>query len=243
MDAVMAIAQKYGLFVVEDAAHAIESNHHSVLYGTRWLGSIGHLAAFSFHETKNIISGEGGMLVINERSLVDRAEIIWEKGTNRSAFFRGETDKYTWVDIGSSFLPSEINAAFLWAQLEHLDQIQEMRRRVWDSYFKALHAWSGRWGIELPRIPAYGVNNAHMFYLVCQSDAQRVALSKALKEKEIQAVFHYLGLHSSPFAKAQFKVQALPHCERFAACLLRLPMYPEMPIDRVLDALLSIQYL
>lgn len=237
MDCILAVAHKYGLFIVEDAAHCIESYYLKTYIEKQWLGGIGHLAAFSFHETKNIISGEGGMLVINDPSLAKRSEILWEKGTNRSAFFRGETDKYTWVDVGSSFLPSEINAAFLWAQLEELEHIQTMRMKAWEWYYTELTEWSTHWGIELPTLPTYAINNAHMFYIICSNDTQRVRLTDALKSKNIQAVFHYLGLHTSPFARSHFNTQPLPNCERFAACLLRLPLYPEVPADQVVDAL------
>ena len=166
MDKIMNLANKYNLFVVEDAAQAIDSYYTGTDGVKRPLGSIGHLAAFSFHETKNIISGEGGMLVVNDERFVKRAEIIWEKGTNRSAFFKGEVDKYGWVDIGSSFLPSDITAAFLWAQLEHLEEIQDKREVIWNTYYEGLKDWACTNNISLPIIPEYGMNNAHMFYLI-----------------------------------------------------------------------------
>ncbi len=152
--------------VVEDAAQAIDSYHIDADGNKRALGSIGHLAAFSFHETKNIISGEGGMLAINDEQFSQRAEIIWEKGTNRSSFFRGEVDKYGWVDVGSSFLPSEITAAFLWAQLEQLENIQSKRKSIWDRYYNGLSEWAVKNRVGLPVIPSYATNNAHMFYMV-----------------------------------------------------------------------------
>jgi dTDP-4-amino-4,6-dideoxygalactose transaminase len=187
MDYVMEIANKHKLFVVEDAAQAIESN-----YKGRPLGSIGHLAAFSFHETKNIIAGEGGLLAINDEQFSKRAEIIWEKGTNRAAFFRGEVNKYGWVDMGSSFLPAETIAAFLYAQLESLESIQDRRRSIWNQYYDALQPLESKGVLKLPQIPTYATNNAHMFYLVCKDIEQRSALIKHLKEAKILAVFHYL---------------------------------------------------
>lgn len=223
MDPIMDIANQYNLFVVEDAAQAIDS-----YYKSKPLGGIGHLAAFSFHETKNIISGEGGMLVINDDRFLDRAEIIWEKGTNRSAFFRGEVDKYGWVDIGSSFLPSEIIAAFLYAQLENLEDIQGRRKQMWQQYNEGLESLSTNGILGLPNIPAYATNNAHMFYLVLPNTEQRQALIMALKSKGIHAVFHYLSLHLSPFYKDKHDGRSLPNCDRFADCLVRLPFYYEL---------------
>lgn len=227
MDRIMEIADRYGLFVVEDAAQAIDS-----YYKGRPLGSIGHLAAFSFHETKNIISGEGGLLVINDNRFVRRSEIIWEKGTNRSEFFRGEVNKYGWCDIGSSFLPSEINAAFLWAQLEEMDVIQEKRKALWNLYYTHLKPLADKGVLRLPDIPDYASNNAHMFYLVCDSIEERTALIKWLKDNNIQAVFHYLSLHSSPYYQEKHDGRQLPNCDRYADCLVRLPMYSglEAPI-------------
>lgn len=219
MDKIMALAARYGLFVVEDAAQAVDS-----YYNGRALGSIGHLSAFSFHETKNVISGEGGMLVINDDRFVKRAEIIWEKGTNRSAFFRGEVDKYGWVDIGSSFLPSEITAAFLFAQLENLDQIQFRRRVIWDRYMTEIRkSGDNRW--TLPYIPTYATNNAHMFYVVFNSHDERTACISRLKKKDIHPVFHYLSLHSSPYYTQLHDGRNLMQSDRYSECLLRLPLY------------------
>ena len=181
MDEIMRVANKYNLFVVEDAAQAIDSYYIGSDSKSRPLGSIGHLAAFSFHETKNVISGEGGMLVINDNRFKERAEIIWEKGTNRSAFFRGEIDKYGWVDIGSSFLPSELVAAFLWAQLENIEFIQTRRRQIWNRYKEELKDWADKVGIEMPHIPSSATNNAHMFYLVCKNLDQRNRLIAHMK--------------------------------------------------------------
>ncbi|MDW8297662.1 MAG: DegT/DnrJ/EryC1/StrS family aminotransferase, partial [Raineya sp.] len=189
------------------------------------LGSIGHLGTFSFHETKNIISGEGGMLTINEEKFKARAEIIWEKGTNRSAFFRGEIDKYGWVDVGSSFLPSEIIAAFLWAQLEHLEQIQQRRLSIWQAYYNNLQDWATSHGIRLPFIPPYATNNAHMFYLLCESLEQRTALIEHLKRNGTVAVFHYQSLHKSPFYASRHDGRELPNSDYYSDCLVRLPMF------------------
>lgn len=223
MDIIMEIANKHNILVVEDAAQAIDS-----YYKGRPLGSIGHLAAFSFHETKNIIAGEGGMLVVNNERFIRRAEIIWEKGTNRAEFFRGEVNKYGWVDTGSSFLPSEIIAAFLYAQLEHLDAIQSKRIDLWLAYQKYLYPLAEKGVISLPNIPYYATNNAHMFYIVCRSLEERTALIAKLKEHDILAVFHYLSLHSSPYYVDKHDGRELPNCDRYADCLVRLPMYYEL---------------
>ena len=231
MDRIMEIADRHGLFVVEDAAQAIDS-----YYKGRPLGSIGHLSAFSFHETKNIISGEGGMLVVNDEWFIRRAEIIWEKGTNRAEFFRGEVNKYGWCDTGSSFLPSEIVAAFLWAQLEQLDNIQNKRKALWNHYYELLKPLAEASRFHLPDIPDYATNNAHMFYLVCNSLKERTALIKRLKEHDIQAVFHYLSLHSSPYYQDKHDGRELTNCDRYADCLVRLPMYYDLAatnIDRL----------
>lgn len=225
MDAIMEIANKHGVFVVEDAAQAIDSFFTSKDGIKRALGSIGHLAAFSFHETKNIISGEGGMLAINDMQFADRAEIIWEKGTNRSSFFRGEVDKYGWVDVGSSFLPSDVIAAFLWAQLENIQHIQKQRRIIWNRYYEKLELWAGQCGIELPFIPDFAWNNAHMFYLVCENVEQRSMLIERLKENSILAVFHYSSLHTSPFYESKHDGRILTETMRFTNSLFRLPFY------------------
>lgn len=221
MDIIMDIAHRHHLFVVEDAAQAIDS-----YYKGKPLGSIGHLGAFSFHETKNIISGEGGMLVINDPQFIERAEIIREKGTNRSKFFRGEVDKYNWVDIGSSFLPSDIIAAFLFAQLENLGTIQAKRKLLWDTYWKALQPV--RDYVSLPQIPEFATNNAHMFYLVCKSIDERDALIQHLKRDGIMAVFHYQSLHSSNFYADKHDGRDLEMVEFYTSNLLRLPMFFEL---------------
>lgn len=223
MDSIMQIANKYGLFVIEDAAQAINS-----FYKNRSLGSIGHLSAFSFHETKNIISGEGGMLVINDPQFNKRSEIIWEKGTNRSEFFRGEVDKYGWVDIGSSFLPSEIIAAFLYAQLENLDSIQKKRKDIWNNYLDQLKPLADRGLISLPYIPDYAINNAHMFYIVCNSGEERDKLLKHLKNENIMAVFHYLSLSSSQYYINQHDGREFKMSDNYSECIIRLPLFYEL---------------
>jgi dTDP-4-amino-4,6-dideoxygalactose transaminase len=233
MDVIMDLARKYNLFVVEDAAQAIDSYFTGKDGVKRALGSIGHLSAFSFHETKNIISGEGGMLVINDDRFAKRAEIIWEKGTNRSAFFRGEVDKYGWVDVGSSFLPSEIIAAFLWAQLENLENIQAKRTQIWEWYNKGLKAWAKKHQIRLPFVPAYATNNAHMFYMICESEDQRDRLIKHLKEAGIHSVFHYLSLHKSPFYKTKHSGGGLSVADGYSNRLLRLPLFYELSYEDI----------
>ena len=236
MDKIMALASKYNLNVVEDAAQAIDS-----YYKGQPLGGIGDLGAFSFHETKNIISGEGGMLTVNNPDFIKRSEIIWEKGTNRSAFWRGEVDKYGWVDVGSSFLPSEVVAAFLYAQLENMEVIQDRRNEIWQNYWEGFQPLKAK-GVQLPFIPEYATNNAHMFYLVCNSLEERTALIKHLKKQEINAVFHYLSLHKSPFYKTKHDGRALPESDRYENCLVRLPFYFELTsVDqtKVIEGILS----
>jgi dTDP-4-amino-4,6-dideoxygalactose transaminase len=226
MDIIMGLAQQYNLLVIEDAAHSIDSFYTGKDGVKKALGSIGHLAAFSFHETKNVISGEGGMLAINDARFMERAEIIWEKGTNRSAFFRGEVDKYNWVDIGSSFLPSELTAAFLWAQLENLEKIQSRRLQIWHSYYDMLKLQVKN--IRLPLIPDFATNNAHMFYLVFNEPGQRDLVIESLKSKGILAVFHYQSLHESPFYKDKSGTVKLNNSEKYTDCLLRLPFFYEL---------------
>ena len=237
MDAIMAVAKKHNLLVVEDAAQAIDSYYKSPISNIQYpmpLGSIGHLAAFSFHETKNITAGgEGGMLVVNDERFVRRAEIIWEKGTNRAEFFRGEVNKYGWVDLGSSFLPSEVNAAFLWAQLENLDTIQSKRKFLWETYHKLLKPLADKHFFTLPDIPDYATNNAHMFYLVLPSLEERTAFIKYLKDNGVGAVFHYLSLHSSEYYKSRHDGRELPNCDRYADCLVRLPLFYDLTIEQV----------
>ena len=223
MDPIMALAEARGLLVVEDVAHAVDA-----YYKGRPLGSIGHLAAFSFHETKNISCGEGGMLVVNDERFVRRSEIIWEKGTNRAEFYRGMVDKYGWCDVGSSFLPSELNAAFLWAQLEQMDDIQGKRIRIWETYDRHLRGKVEEKGVSLPVVPSYATNNGHMYYMVCPSLEFRTRLMEWLNERGVQTTFHYLPLHSSNYYKGQYKGKPLVNCDRYGDCLLRLPLYYEL---------------
>ncbi len=222
MDAIMTLAEKHNLIVVEDAAHSVDS-----YYKGKPLGGIGHLGAFSFHETKNISCGEGGMLVVNDERFVRRSEIIWEKGTNRAEFYRGMVNKYGWCDVGSSFLPSEFNAAYLWAQIEQLDDIQNKRKYIWRKYDEGLRCNIVP-EVKLPEIPDYATNNGHMYYMVCPSQEYRTKLMGYLKEKGVQTVFHYLPLHSSDYYKDKHDGRMLPNCERYADCLVRLPLYYEM---------------
>jgi dTDP-4-amino-4,6-dideoxygalactose transaminase len=237
MDAIMTIAKKHNLLVVEDAAQAIDSYYKSQITNDKSqmpLGSIGHLAAFSFHETKNITAGgEGGLLVVNDERFVRRAEILWEKGTNRAEFFRGEVNKYGWVDTGSSFLPSEVNAAFLWAQLENLDDIQAKRKTLWNRYLERLEPLAKQGKFTMPDIPEYASNNAHMFYIVLPDLEARTGLLKYLKENGVGAVFHYLSLHSSTYYAPRHDGRALPECDRYADCLVRLPLFYDLDLETV----------
>ena len=231
MDRIMEIASKHHILVVEDAAQAIDS-----YYKGRPLGSIGHLGCFSFHETKNITAGgEGGLLTVNDERFIHRAEIIWEKGTNRAEFFRGMVNKYGWVDTGSSFLPSEINSAFLYAQIDSLEMIQARRKAISIKYKEGLKELAMRGCFSLPDLPEYATNNGHMFYVVCRSLNERTALLDFLKEQGVGAVFHYLSLHLSEYYKVhhQGPIPSLPNCDRFADCLVRLPMYFELKDEEV----------
>lgn len=228
MDSINAIAAKHNLYVVEDAAQAIDS-----FYKGKPLGSLGHLSAFSFHDTKNIISGEGGMLVINDERFEKRAEIIREKGTNRSAFFRGEVDKYGWVDVGSSFLPSEVTAAMLLAQLESIDKIQTRRKEIWNRYYSLLKPIEEKGFLKLPVIPDYATNNAHMFFIVLNNLETRSKLIDHLKKNNISAVFHYISLHASAYYANKHDGRALPVSDMLTNQLLRLPMFYDLKNDEV----------
>ncbi len=236
MGKIMGIANKHHIFVVEDAAQAIDSyytiaDEKSPLgdLGVKLpLGSIGHLGCFSFHETKNIQCGEGGLLAINDERFFKRAEILWEKGTNRAEFFRGEVNKYGWVDTGSSFLPSELNASFLYAQLENLTDIQNRRKTIWQNYYYGLKHLEEKGLISLPHLPEYAANNGHMFYLVCNTPDEQTRLISALKKEDIHAVFHYLSLHNSEYYKGKYEGGALMQADRYSDCLLRLPLFYEL---------------
>jgi dTDP-4-amino-4,6-dideoxygalactose transaminase len=226
MDKIIGLAKKHNLLLVEDAAQGIDS-----FYKGKPLGSLGHFSAFSFHETKNIISGEGGMTVINDEKYKERAEIIREKGTNRSRFFRGEIDKYGWVDVGSSFLPSELIAAYLLAQLESIDIIQKKRIAIWEQYNIRLKNLKDK--LKLPVIPDYATNNAHMYYIGCESLEQRTELASYLKQHHIHSVFHYLSLHKSEFYAPKYKGKELPNSDMWTDTLLRLPLYYDLTIEQV----------
>ena len=220
MDQLLELCNEHEISLVEDAAQAIEAS-----YKGRPLGSFGDCATFSFHETKNVVSGEGGLLVINNEELLKRAEIIWEKGTNRTAFFRGEVDKYSWVDLGSSFLPSELISAYLYGQLENVETIQTGRVRIWETYYSALQDLAISGMFTLPKIPSYATNNAHVFYIVCRNVEERNELLSHLKDKGIGAVFHYLSLHKSEFFKEKHDERELINADRFSDCLFRLPLH------------------
>ncbi|MBS0322933.1 MAG: dTDP-4-amino-4,6-dideoxygalactose transaminase [Proteobacteria bacterium] len=239
MDAIMRTARWHNLMVIEDAAQGVMSS-----YKERSLGAIGHLGAYSFHETKNIISGEGGALLINDPTLSERAEIIREKGTNRSQFFRGQIDKYTWVDVGSSYLPGELIAAFLFAQMEEAETITQRRLGIWQTYHDALSPLCQEKGIRQPIVPDGCRHNAHMYYLLLPSLEQRTAFIARLRERDIMAVFHYVPLHDAPAGKRLGRTHGPMSVTRHVAdCLVRLPLWvgleDEQPrvIDRIMEAL------
>lgn len=229
MDTIMELARKHNLLVIEDAAQGIVS-----YYKNRPLGSIGHLAALSFHDTKNVISGEGGALLINDPKLIERAEIIWEKGTNRSQFFRGEVDKYSWVDVGSSYLPSEISAAFLWAQLEMAEVITEKRLDAWDRYNKVFQRLEMQGLLRCPIVPRQCQHNAHLYYLLLKDLETRTTLIKNLKQQGISAVFHYVPLHSSLAGQKFGRVGSEMNVTNdLADRLLRLPMFANIEAKQI----------
>ncbi len=227
MDIIMNLARKYNLFVIEDAAQAIEAK-----YKGKQLGTIGHMGCFSFHETKNIQCGEGGALFVNDDRFTQRAEIIWEKGTNRASFFRGEINKYGWVDTGSSFLPADILAAFLWAQLENIEDIQKKRLALWERYLSNLSKFDQNL-FDLPVSLLHTTNNAHVFYIKCKDLETRDLLIKKLKENDIFPVFHYLSLHKSEFMDSNSNLIDLPNADHFTDCLLRLHLFVDLGLDEV----------
>jgi dTDP-4-amino-4,6-dideoxygalactose transaminase len=236
MDSILKIARKHRLCVIEDAAHAVRAK-----YRGRELGSMGDLGALSFHETKNVTSGEGGALLVNQKEFLNRADIIWQKGTNRKAFEKGLVAKYTWVDIGSSFLPGEIIAAFLWGQLEKIKTIQRKRKQIWKRYHRELKKWAEQQGVVQPFVPEYCEQSYHMYYLLMPSIKARVRFIRYLKEREICAVFHYLPLHLSPYAhRWGGEAGDCPVTESVSDRLVRLPFYTgltQKDQDRVIQSI------
>jgi dTDP-4-amino-4,6-dideoxygalactose transaminase len=224
MSAINSIADRHGLVVVEDAAHAVGSR-----FAGRSAGAWGSLACYSFHETKNITCGQGGALCINDPSYLTRAEIIRDKGTNRAQYFRGQTDKYTWVDIGSSFVMGELAASYLAAQLEYVDELTEKRRKLYDRYYQSMVPWADEMGFSLPVTPNECQSNYHIFYLVMETSEDRDELLGHLNQQDIWAVFHYVPLHSSPLGKSLgYREVDVPVAESIASRLIRFPMYNEL---------------
>jgi dTDP-4-amino-4,6-dideoxygalactose transaminase len=240
MDAIMSLAGQHDIAVVEDSAHALFSR-----YKGRHLSTFGQFATLSFHETKNFTCGEGGALLINDNSLIERGEIIREKGTNRGRFFRGQVDKYTWVDLGSSYLPSDMLAAYLWAQFERADDIQARRREIWERYDHQLADWASENGVQLPTVPDYCDQSYHMYYLALPSFSARTALIQHLKDHGILSVFHYLPLNVSDMGRRYGgKAGDCPVAESVADRLLRLPFYYALSPseqDEVLSAIVAFE--
>ncbi len=232
MDSIMAIARKYNLLVIEDAAQAVMAT-----YKSRPLGSIGDLACFSFHETKNIISGEGGALLINNPRFTERAETIREKGTNRAQFFRGQVDKYTWVDIGSSYLPGELIAAFLWAQMEEADLITSKRVKIWNDYHQSFQPLEATGQFRRPLVAADCVHNAHMYYLLLADLDARSSFISGMRKQGVNCVFHYVPLHSAKMALAyDSEPPRLQVTQEVAACLVRLPLWIGVDHELVVES-------
>lgn len=238
MDAIMQIANKHNLFVVEDAAQAVMSK-----YKGKYLGTIGHFGCLSFHETKNITCGEGGALLINDKKFVERAEVIREKGTNRSKFWRGEIDKYTWIDIGSSYLPSELNAAFLYAQLEKAEDITAKRREIYEMYSEGLRSLGTKGLVEFQKIPEYAGHNAHLFYIKLKNLEEREKMIEYLRTKGVYATFHYIPLHSSPYGESCGRFFSNDvHTTKESERLLRLPLFfklNKMEIETIIGSINS----
>ncbi|HMZ89907.1 MAG TPA: dTDP-4-amino-4,6-dideoxygalactose transaminase [Chitinophagales bacterium] len=228
MQPVLDLAIRKGLFVVEDAAQAIGSRYHGVLCGT-----IGHFGAFSFHETKNVHCGEGGLLAVNDERYADRAEVIWEKGTNRSAFFRGEASKYEWMDLGSSFLPSELQAAWLWGQLEHYSGIRSQRAVLWQAYREPLMEMQKAGYFELLEEQAGSTHNHHLVAVICKDSIERGKLIQFLEKQGVMAVSHYLCLHKSPYYSEKHDGREMPNALRFERNLLRLPLFHDLSLSGV----------
>ncbi len=247
MARILALASKYQLLVISDAAQAIDADYGGALdfpeypwlaslrkqRGRYPLGGVGHLSCFSFHETKNVQCGEGGMLVINDPRFAGRAEVIWDMGTNRAKFNRGEVATYEWVDVGSSFQPSEVTAAFLWGQLEQLKTVQDRRKVVWQMYAEGLAPLAAQGLFSLIPIHPYATNNAHLFCLVCRTEDERNKLIAFLRARGITAAFHYQGLHGSPFYRDAHAAGDLMNCRRFANCLVRLPLFYDLETAQV----------
>lgn len=223
MAAIMDIVEEYDLYLIEDAAHTIDAYHDETP-----LGGFGHLSTFSFHNTKNISAGEGGMLAINDEDLVEKAEIIWEKGTNRAAFFRGDISRYEWMTLGSSFSPSELVAAYLWSQLENADIIVSSRLCIWNRYYDSLEPLKEKGKIFFEELPSYADHNAHIFYFICNTKKDKDKLYAFLKNRNIQVTTHYLPLHKSPYFKDKYEGKELPNSEKFCNRLIRLPLFPSL---------------
>jgi dTDP-4-amino-4,6-dideoxygalactose transaminase len=223
MDEILEIAKQFGVPVIEDAAQAIDG-----FYKEKALGSMGTFGTFSFHETKNITSGEGGMITVNEEQFFEQAEIVLEKGTNRMAFHRGEVNKYNWVSPGSSYLPSELNAALLFGQINRLNEIQQKRVNIWQAYYNELKALEDKGCFQLPQIADYATNNGHLFYLLFNSKHERDAMLNYLNDKGILAVFHYLALHQSPYFKHKYEGPELVNADKFTNQLMRLPLFYDL---------------
>ncbi|MFT4680702.1 MAG: dTDP-4-amino-4,6-dideoxygalactose transaminase [Flavobacteriales bacterium] len=238
MGIIMEVANRHNIMVIEDAAQAIDSTYTWPDGRVSQLGAIGALGTYSFHETKNVQCGEGGALLINQKEFAFRSEIIWEKGTNRTAFWRGEVDKYGWVDIGSSFLPSDLSAAFLYAQLMNVEHIQSARKRIWNRYNDRLQALEAQGKLRTPEIPGFATNNAHMYYIICKTLNERNLLIKFLSEHGVQAVFHYQPLHASSYYQNQHGDRKLKNASEYGDCLLRLPLFNTLSnsqVDYIID--------
>jgi dTDP-4-amino-4,6-dideoxygalactose transaminase len=241
MDRIIEIAKKNNIFVIEDAAMAIDSTYISPEKGVQKIGGIGHFSAFSFHETKNITSGEGGMLIINDNRFIDRAEIIRDKGTNKKSFLNDEVNKYEWVDLGGSFSPNELTAAFLFAQLEKMEVIQQKRLHTWQYYYNELSELENDL-FSLPIYPDYGKSNGHNVFIICKNQEYRDLILSKMKNVSIHAAFHYSALHTSKYFQRYNSQLSLPNSEKFSDCLLRLPFFTDMSeeyIDLVVNCLRS----
>ena len=237
MDKAVALAKKYNLILLEDVAHAIDAT-----YNGKPLGTFGDFAAFSFHETKNVSSGEGGLLAVNNEKYIEQADIVWEKGTNRTAFEDGKVGRYEWVGLGASYTPSDMIAGMLYAQLENIDDIQSRRITIWERYYEKLKVLEEKNLVVIPHIPDFAVNNGHLFYLLLENRKQRDALIRFMDENHIMTVFHYLPLHSSPYFINKHDGRPLPNAERFADTIIRLPFFYELPlmiVDMIADKVIE----